>query len=288
MRSLSTGRPQISTALLLVSCISALLGCSSQYEPEGQFWTNAAPGRFGVGSGEGDAGAKDPRRGAEGVTGASSDGDGLDEGPRTNIPLDEGSGTSSSASGVNVGRGGAGGGSSMTGGSPAAGGSPGAGGSPATGGSPAVGGANTQTCLLDVSVTTTAPGGKYRPRNVGAIWIADSSGRFVKSLDVWGNRRLSHVTAWNAATKTAGAAGNKVDAVTSATLSTHRAHNVTWDCQDYKGEVMPDDTYRVYFEVTDSNESGPNHFETFAKGPAAASVQGSAANFNGISLTFTP
>jgi hypothetical protein len=152
----------------------------------------------------------------------------------------------------------------------------------------ATNGADSPNCSLSVSVTTSAPGGKYRPRNVGAIWIADSSGKFVKSLDVWGNRRLSHVTAWNAATKAAGLGGNKVDAVTSATLSTHRAHNVTWNCRDARDQVVPDDAYRVYFEVTDSNNSGPNHFETFTKGPNAATVQGSATNFNEIVLTFKP
>jgi hypothetical protein len=149
-------------------------------------------------------------------------------------------------------------------------------------------GAVSQTCSLSVSVTTTAPGGKYRPRNVGAVWIADSSGKFLKSLDVWGNKRLSHVTAWNAATKAAGLGGNKVDAVTSATLSTHRTHDVSWDCRDARDQVMPDGTYRVYFEVTDSNSSGPNHFETFTKGATAATVQGNATNFTDIALKFTP
>ena len=144
------------------------------------------------------------------------------------------------------------------------------------------------SCSLSVSVTTTAPGGRYQPRNVGAIWISDDAGVFIKSLDVWGNRRLSHVTAWNAATRAAGVAGNKVDAVSSATLTAHRTHNVTWNCEDYNSQVVPDGTYRVYFEVTDSNNSGPNHFETFTKGPTAGTAQASATNFNGIVLTFTP
>ena len=44
---------------------------------------------------------------------------------------------------------------------------------------------------------------------------------------------------------------------------------MTWNCKDYAGKVAPDDTYRVYFEVTDSNNTGPNHFEAFTKGPSA-------------------
>jgi hypothetical protein len=79
-----------------------------------------------------------------------------------------------------------------------------------------------------------------------------------------------------------------VDAVSSATLTAHRTHNVTWNCEDYSGQLVPDGAYRVYFEVTDSNNSGPNHFETFTKGATAAMAQASATNFNGIVLTFTP
>jgi hypothetical protein len=38
---------------------------------------------------------------------------------------------------------------------------------------------------LTFDVTTKAPGGRYQPRNVGAIWVEDSSGKLVKSLEVW-------------------------------------------------------------------------------------------------------
>jgi hypothetical protein len=123
---------------------------------------------------------------------------------------------------------------------------------------------------------------------VGAIWIADTSGQFIKSLEVWGNRRLEHVTAWNTATASAGAPENQVDAVTSATLTVHRSHDVSWNCLDFDGQPVPDGSYRVYFEVTEANGSGPNHFEDFDKGPAAITLEGTAANFNNIVLTFSP
>lgn len=238
--------------VVIASCIGAALSCSSRYEPEGQFWGNWGPDSVGISStaAEDDAGTTEPTGNNDGVTAGQ------------------------------IGR--------AVGSSPAGGGGSIAAPSRMAGASSAAGAASSADCTLSVSVTTTAPGGKYRPRNVGAIWIADSSGRFVKSLDVWGNRRLSHVTAWNAATKSAGVAGNKVDAVSSATLSAHRAHNVTWNCEDFTGQVVPDDTYRVYFEVTDSNASGPNHFESFTKGPLAATVQGSATSFDGIVLKFQP
>jgi hypothetical protein len=239
--------------------MSTTIGCSSQYEPGGQYWTNLGPTSFGVNStpAESDTGVNEPSADEDELTGAD---DPTPDGVVGGTPTINRGSTSSPTS------------------------------APSTAspdGSTAVVAASA-TCSLSVSVTTTAPGGKYRPRNVGAIWIADSADRFVKSLDVWGNRRLSHVTAWTAATRAAGVAGNKVDAVSSATLSAHREHDVTWNCKDYTGKVMPDGTYRVYFEVADSNTSGPNHFESFVKSLSAATTQSSATNFNGIVLTFKP
>ena len=256
-------------AALLLSCGCAWAGCTSSYDQEAQFWPSLGPVSFGVGPAGPDAGT--------GIESPSTSDDGIDEqqGRTGTLPLAGSAGAGDAAANSTS----AGGGSAIRGSS--TGGASGM----AIGGSS---GTNASTCSLGVSVTTTAPGGRYQPRNVGAIWIADGAGVFIKSLDVWGNRRLSHVTAWNAATRAAGVPGNKVDAVSSATLTAHRTHNVSWNCEDYNGQVVPDGAYRVYFEVTDSNNAGPNHFETFIKGPTAASAQASAANFNGIVLTFTP
>jgi hypothetical protein len=155
-------------------------------------------------------------------------------------------------------------------------------------GDPAAGEASSDTCALDVTVTTAPHGGRYTPRNVGAIWIADAAGSYVKSLDVWGNRRLTHVEAWNAATEAAGAPQDRVDAVTGATSATHRTHVVSWDCTDHRGQVVPDGSYRVYFEVTEANAAGPNHFEAFEKGSTAVTSRASATSFEGIELAFQP
>ena len=60
-------------------------------------------------------------------------------------------------------------------------------------------------CSLQVTVTTASPGGKYSPRNIGAIWISDGSDRFIKTLNVWADRRAKYLKRWNAATSAAGA-----------------------------------------------------------------------------------
>ena len=59
------------------------------------------------------------------------------------------------------------------------------------------------------------------PKNIGAIWIENSAGVFVKSLKVWAAVRENYLTSWIAATST----HNKVDAVTSATISAEEGWN---------------------------------------------------------------
>ena len=281
-----------SRSLFAWACLTAAVGCSSNYQPEGQFW-RANGGPFSSASGTiGGESAVDSggNGGAFGGSAGSPNGGSSEQ-------LEAGAANGGSPESGGASPDGSGGGS--LGGSPpssggmggsAAGGRAGgsAAGGRAAGGSAAGGASASATCSLGVTVTTVAPGGNYRPRNVGAIWVATGSGQFIKSLEVWANQRISRVTAWNAATRAAGVAGNKVDAVSSATLSAHRTHNVTWNCRDYKGASVPDGSYRVYFEVTDSNNSGPTYFVAFNKGATPATAQGSATNFQNVSLTFKP
>lgn len=144
-------------------------------------------------------------------------------------------------------------------------------------------------CGLTVNVTTASAGGRYSPRNIGAIWVADQSGNFVRSLEVWAKQRASHLTLWNSATSKAGTPGNRVDIVSEATMSTHVAHTASWDCEDFNHKTVPDGTYQVYFEMTDDNKTGPNLSVQFVKGssPMTASPADSN-NFKTIHLSFTP
>jgi hypothetical protein len=143
-------------------------------------------------------------------------------------------------------------------------------------------------CSLAVTVTTVSDHGNYSPDNVGAIWIATSSGTFVKTLKVWASIRISHLNAWNSATQSAGF-NRTVDAVTGATLSSYQTHMVSWNCTDITRNVVPDGAYRVYFETADSDRAGPNSFVAFTKGPTAQTVASpDATYFKGIKLVFTP
>jgi hypothetical protein len=110
----------------------------------------------------------------------------------------------------------------------------------------------------------------YSPENVGAIWIAESSGAFVETLQEWGKTRIDHLVLWNSATSDAGLPRSTVDAITGATAQSYGTRVAYWNFTDATGKTVPDGSYRVYFETCDDNVPGPNTFVTFTKGPAAA------------------
>jgi hypothetical protein len=140
-----------------------------------------------------------------------------------------------------------------------------------------------------VKVTTASAGGRYAPRNIGAIWVADKSGNFIRSLEVWAQRRVNYLSLWNAASSKAGAAGSRVDIVSQATLTTHKAHTTSWNCRDFNKLPVPDGTYRIYFEMTDKSGTGPNRFQEFSKGAASATLTpADDNNFKAMELSFKP
>jgi hypothetical protein len=113
------------------------------------------------------------------------------------------------------------------------------------------------SCSLAVSVTTVPIGSDYSPSNIGAIWIADSNGKFVKTLAIWANRRMRHLEAWMDATTAAGVPRDTIDAVTSATARSHGTHISTWNCTDAKKAQVPRGAYRLCMEMTEFNGAGP-------------------------------
>lgn len=106
------------------------------------------------------------------------------------------------------------------------------------------------TGALTVKVATVSYGGKYADKNVGAIWVTDAQDRFVKTLDLWANKRKKHLVKWNSSS-----GGNVVDATTGATVRSHRQHTAQWNCTDTNGNVVADGVYRVYVEFTEDNSA---------------------------------
>jgi hypothetical protein len=97
----------------------------------------------------------------------------------------------------------------------------------------------TGTCRFVFRVTTVAGSGTYAPQNVGAIWIEDGSGKFVRTLIAWGKHFLSSATRWTSD------GSNSVDAVTAATRHYEGPLIATWNCLDTTHTPVPNGPYQI-------------------------------------------
>lgn len=141
---------------------------------------------------------------------------------------------------------------------------------------------------LAVSVITSSAGGNYAPKNIVAIWIEDSSGKFVKTLLAYANTRKTHLNTWESSTVTAGSAFNVTDAISGATQSGHGTLTCQWNGKDYSGKLMTDGNYNVRMELTDKNGTGNIASFTFSKGPNAQKLSPpSVPSFSSVSLSWS-
>jgi len=133
---------------------------------------------------------------------------------------------------------------------------------------------------LSFSVSTATLRGRYSPRNIYAIWVADAQGKFVKTLAKFASIRARYLTGWNAAS-----GGNVVDAVTGATQSAHGTRSVTWNLTDVSKKPVPDGDYKIVVELTDADKTGASTSIPFTKGPAPVKLTPpDQANFLKMSL----
>jgi len=114
---------------------------------------------------------------------------------------------------------------------------------------------------LRFEVMTAPVGGRFAPRNVGAIWIETEQGQFIKTLEVWAQTRARYLRRFQAAS-----GGDTTDAITSATLKKHEPHAVTWNLTDKDRQLVMDGNYRVALELTDKNGTGASHEVPFMLG----------------------
>jgi hypothetical protein len=102
------------------------------------------------------------------------------------------------------------------------------------------GGTNSGNCNFRFDVTTKSYGGRFKPRNVGAIYIENASGGYVKTLNVWGTIELGMLTDWQTLS-----GGDKTDAVSGATRGTDGPVSGSWNCTDVNHQPVPDGQYKV-------------------------------------------
>jgi hypothetical protein len=130
-------------------------------------------------------------------------------------------------------------------------------------------------------VTTLPLGGRYAPKNVAAIWVERTDGTWIKTLAVWAGVRLRYLTGYRRANPT----GNKVDAVTSATLPAFGPRVVSWNMADAQGQEVPDGDYAVKMEVTDRDAAGQIFTFPFSKTrPPFSSTTGDTQYYTGAEL----
>ena len=129
------------------------------------------------------------------------------------------------------------------------------------------------------SVTTTSYNGQYAPRHVLAIWIEDSSGKFVKTLLVNAAARKSYLTSW-----ISNSSGNVTDATTGATLNSHSTHTATWNGTNKSGTAVATGTYKLCVEYTEDNGTGKMKTTDFSYTTASAVKQ--AATEPAVTVNF--
>jgi hypothetical protein len=138
---------------------------------------------------------------------------------------------------------------------------------------------------LTVTATTLTTNGTYAPKNVVAMWIQDSSGKFVKTMLILANARKAHLTNWVTSTPV----GNSIDAISGATQTSHGMRTCIWNGTNASKLPVADGTYTVYMEMTESNSGTSVGTFTFVKGPNAVTLTPvNLPNFININIAWTP
>ena len=136
---------------------------------------------------------------------------------------------------------------------------------------------------VTLSFRTVTANGNYAPKHVLAVWVEDENG-FVKSRLVMANNRKQYLYTWIAASSY-----NETDAITGATISSHQAHTVVWDCTDLDEIEVLDGTYTIYIEFTEKHAQGPLYAIEFVKGTEEQHLTPfDVTNFIDIQLDFYP
>lgn len=149
--------------------------------------------------------------------------------------------------------------------------------------------------MLSVAFMSVGPGGRYAPRNCGAVWIEDESGKFVKTIERWTAIRERYLESWSMASggwgfsifggSSGGNNPDQVDVVSAGTLSRHQMHMSTWNMKNREGAVVPDGKYTVVVEVSEGN-SGVGRVD-FVKGPMNQMLTGDSKVFSNMTVTYS-
>jgi hypothetical protein len=301
----STAMSRYFSPTLSVVAVGLTIACSSVSDSDGSFWEPSRDiggkqfGGFTPPTGAGGSNGSAGTTGGTGATGNTGSGGVAGDAGASGSGGVAGSGGVGGVGGVGgtvTGSGGEGGtnGGSGPGGTGGAGNAGGAGsagmagtGSLGTGGTGAGGSGPSTTCTLTFDYTTVTYRGRFGPKNIGAVWVMNSQNQFVKTLEVWAGIRVNNLVNWQRQTL-----ANKVDVVSSATISNHRAHQARWDCRDATRNVVPNGQYKMFVEFTEDDSAlffnpQPKLFSfDFQKGAGPATISPpSQPNFTSMTLS---
>jgi len=152
---------------------------------------------------------------------------------------------------------------------------------------------------MSFTVTTKNSNGSTGSVNVFALWITNSAGAYVKTINRQSKNYTSSLTSWlsNSSNKT-------TDGTTGATLPSHnyaytstanttKRIPFTWNFKNYLGTLVPDGTYFINIEFKEQNTSRQYVKYSFTKGPSSYTIAPTVAScttascFTNPSLVYT-
>lgn len=138
---------------------------------------------------------------------------------------------------------------------------------------------------LTLDFRTVTQRGKYAPTNAGVAWVADDSGKWVHTFEMWISGEAEYVfqkyiqaggpNYEMILSATPGPSTPYVppppDVITSATYREHKLHTGdAWDLKDANGQEVPDGNYSIVIEVAEESPEPTNAYQfPFEKGGRA-------------------
>ena len=182
-----------------------------------------------------------------------------------------------------------------------------AGAAPAAGAAAVAPPAGPTSCKMTVEYTCVGSHGMWYPHNIGAVWVEDPSGKFIKTIERWASIRAPYLAAWNMREEQHGKwpscsfgrctgmmVPDQVDVKTQATIfEDNQKHTATWSCKDLKGAVVPDGHYKLFIEemenIYPTFPAGPLASVDFEKGPMPTTwMPANQSPFSGLKITIEP
>lgn len=149
---------------------------------------------------------------------------------------------------------------------------------------------------VSFNVTTSSPAANSNNDNIFAIWVTNSSGTYITTINRQGIKYIADFTYWKVI---ATGGTSNTDGVTGATLTSHnQATNptggatrrpFTWDCKDRNGNLVPDGNYTISVEFKEENTAVQKTTYTFTKGASSITNQTypDLTYFKNATLTYT-